>query len=688
MRRISIALFSLVGIVSTTFGQKTNEELYIQFQKDVDNNRQKFNAVQPKSRGIKNLKGRTFENLAGYIGDTPIFYSQADLRANIGTGINTLFTKGISENILDGSGITILVMDGGRVFNEHKEFTPSRIINLENNNNSYSSHATSVTGLITAQGIANFEIPYLSSGARGVLPKSNIKSNSFLTTNNTNNVQKLLKANENISNHSYGVNLGWDAFDDEGDKGPGWYFNVDKKYFDDYKNANLTFSGSYYYEDADLDEVIYSNPKFVVVKSAGNSYGDGPDLNDDKKKYYSNENGDWVEFNSTDILPSKNCANGAYCIDWGSLAKNVIVVGAVDFAKTPDYKYTAPNNVIKAEYSSAGPRKDGAIKPDIVTYGTGLVSPYYDNEDPSDKSGYIVGSGTSYSAPIVTGSVGMLTQLKRILNNDNSYNFFADEAKALLLHTTDEAGGYDGPDNKMGWGLLNTLSAAEILVNDQKIFERKLKKSNVDISYTVVSDGTPLKASISWIDPKGIVDKYVNELFNNTKSKLINDFDLRIVDTESKEIFYPWKLDLKNVTGPAIKGDNTVDNYERVDILNPIKGRKYNIIISNKAKLINGTGVNSDQDVTILVSGIQLDKQEGPVVEENKKPTIIYPTLVKDKIYIETVDLIKKIEVFNINGQLILTAKTNIDASSLVAGIYIIRVTTDKEVLSKKIVKQ
>ena len=54
------------------------------------------------------------------------------------------------------------------------------------------------------------------------------------------------------------------------------------------------------------------------------------------------------------------------------MAKNIIVVGATDPITTNNSRYSAATDVLKSDYSSAGPRDDGGIKPDISAPGTNV----------------------------------------------------------------------------------------------------------------------------------------------------------------------------------------------------------------------------------------------------------------------------------------------------------------------------
>lgn len=366
------------------------------------------------------------------------------------------------------------------------------------------------------------------------------------------------------------------------------------------------------------------------------------------------------------------------------MAKNIIIVGAVNVPTSSDFKFTDASQIIHSSYSSAGPRKDGGIKPDLVAVGTAVL-----HASSESNNSYGMGNGTSYSAPKVTGAVGAITQLKRLLTGDNSYYFNSDEVRAILLHTTQEAGEFDGPDNKFGWGLLDAKKAAEVVLaahNNEIIFTRNEKVSGTNFEKLISAKGNEeLKATITWIDPPtSNYQTSIAGMISDTSSKLINDLDIRLIDTETNEEYLPWKLDLSDVTGAAIKGDNTVDNIEQILIKAPISGRKYRVVISNKNTLVDYKGNPTTQNYTLLITGA---KDENLATNDvgSKSTLSVYPTLAKDIVNIKTNDKIEKVQLFDISGKLISTTKSNsINVSSLSSGVYIINIKTDKEVVSKK----
>ncbi|HYE58118.1 MAG TPA: S8 family serine peptidase, partial [Rhodothermales bacterium] len=103
----------------------------------------------------------------------------------------------------------------------------------------------------------------------------------------------------------------------------------------------------------------------------------------------------------------------------------------------------------KALFSSFGPTADGRTKPDVSAPGQGIAaatgtSGYTVN--PQTNSGTI--SGTSFSAPLVTGVVAQILQANP--------NLAPMEVRSLLRSTASQA---SNPDDRLGWGIVNADAA-------------------------------------------------------------------------------------------------------------------------------------------------------------------------------------------------------------------------------------
>lgn len=660
----------------------------------------KYNLVSKKTESRKEIEALR-SHLAGFTpSGEPYFYEAEDMDQILNTNSDYLQQGTINglTGSFNGENIKFTVFDGGRAFADHVFFNnlPNRISNKENDSLNYSSHATAVTGFIGAKDFA-YTFTFTNGTTRdvnfrGIAQNSTFDNYSFRTTSlpgdsiTSNVFQKILIAQPKISNHSYGTNLGWIRTPINGTSSWLWEGEYDS-------GISSDLQGTYLSNDRNYDQIVYNNPSYIVVKSAGNSYGMGPTGNS-HPKYYTDSSNNQVEFAATDTVPQNNCALGYDCVNAGSLAKNIIIVGATNIIATNGGRHTTSTDVIKSSYSSAGPRDDGGIKPDITTTGTNVA--YASTVENTTGSNLVnIGSGTSYSAPIVTGIIGLWNQInKQLFNNE----LIAASAKTLMIHSASEAGNI-GPDPWFGWGYINAKKGAELLVgksNNVVIFDNEVLASGIINQKTVQASGNePLKVTISWIDPAFTnLPTTMAAAYNDRTSKLINDLDLRIIDTVTNTIYYPWKLDANAPMTPATKADNTVDNVEQVIIDTPTTGRNYRIEISNKGSLVNNDGQSSPQNYTILVTGHSEEQflATNDLVKKSNN-IVVVPTITKDIVKILKAPNNSTFNIYDLSGKKLKTGtiksqEENIDFSSYTKGIYIIEIKTEKETISKKIIRE
>ncbi|MDQ1858728.1 S8 family peptidase [Chryseobacterium sp. WLY505] len=704
MKKIFISISMLTTIVINA--QNSNEILKRNLERQrIENNKKfdlylsKYLAAGKNPESLNELEEQR-KNLAGFDPDgKPYFYQSHDLDQIKNSNADFLQDGNITglTGSFNGENIKYTIFDGGRAFEGHMLFNnaPGRINNKEASTMNYSSHSTGVTGFIGAK-----DYPYtytFSNGTtrvtnfRGIAQNSTFDNYAFATTTlagasaPSTLFEKIVLAQPKISNHSYGTNLGWDM------SGFSWIW---KGQFTS-PGTSMDLQGTYLTSDQTYDNIVYNNPTYVIVKSAGNSYGMGP-AGSIFPKYYISSAGSYVQFASTDTVPQNNCALGYDCISTGSLAKNIIVVGASDILTASDKRYSSPSDVIRSSYSSAGPRDDGAIKPDIITTGTNVV--YASTaENTTGSSLPASGSGTSFSAPIVTGIIGVWMQIYKQLYPALELN--AASAKTLMVHSASEAGTV-GPDPWNGWGYINAKKGAELLVgksNNTVLFnDETLNNGSVNTQTVKASGSEPLKVTLSWIDPEYVVPASITwtEAYNNRTSRLINDLDVRIIDTGTGIIYQPWKLNALDPMSPATKGDNTVDNVEQVVIDNPTPGAVYRIEISHKGTLKNNASpsVTSPQNYSVLVTGfteVLGVKGTGSAADA----VTVAPTVVKDFTNILKAPRKSTFTIYDLSGKKLQTGIINndkepIDLSTYTKGIYIIEIKTDKDVISKKVIKE
>ncbi|WP_292009183.1 S8 family peptidase [Chryseobacterium sp.] len=705
----------LIGVLAISLANaQDNEALKREFEKQNRENNEKFDSylakrlsgTTSKDSGLQNEIIDNRENLAGFTPDgKPYYYQEHDIRQVYNSNADAITTAGNItglNNAYNGEGIKFTIFDGGRVYAAHPAFANAagRITNKEASSLAYSGHSTGVAGFIgsttvnitgTLNGVAT------TANIQGIAKNSTINSYSFSTTTLPGNsytssvFQKILTAQPAISNHSYGIASGWTTTKlSSGASIWLWTGGFSSP------NTAYDLRGTYFTNDQNYDQIVYNNPSYIIVKSAGNSFGDGPTGNESAA--YTSSNGNLTLFSSTDTKPPVDCAQGYDCIGIGSLAKNIIVVGASDVITNNNYRYTSSSDAVHSFYSSAGPRDDGGIKPDITTTGTNV---FYASsaENTTGSSTYAYGNGTSFSAPVVTGIIGLWTQIYKDLFSNQTLN--AASAKTLTIHSALEAGNV-GPDPLFGWGLINAKRGAEILVgkaNNTVIFDTETLTSGTPNEKIVKASGSePLKVTISWTDPEYKLPANMTwiQAYNNRTSRLVNDLDLRIIDTTTNTTYYPWKLNATNPLTPATKADNTVDNVEQVVINTPVAGREYRVVISNKGTLVNNAGSSAPQNYSIIVTG--QSQTLGTTSKMDNEASIldnlaIVPTITKDFVKVLRAPQNSTFSIYDLSGKKLQsgkldTSETSLNLSSYTQGIYIVEIKTGNETITRKVIKE
>jgi len=504
----------------------------------------------------------------------PVYYNTFNNTiAAATTRANQLWPGGSSGLNLSGSSNSVKgklgTWDGGLILKNHVEFVPStggsRILQLDSATaGALSDHATHTSGTMIAAGVN----PIAKGMAFGI---QQLIAYTFVNneiSNITTQAPNLL-----VSNHSYGITGGW------GYDGTNYYWNGDTTV----STAKSYLCGWYGNPAQNYDSIAYNAPNYLMVFAAGNSNGNdpngqGPGIG---QKYLYN---DVTSRTQTANIPN-NPTYGS--VSGGQTAKNILVVGAVNGIPGG---YNSPADVQIASFSSWGPTNDGRIKPDVVADGVNVTS-----TGSASTTSYITESGTSMATPNTTGS---LLLLQEYYNQKHGKFMRAATLKALAVHTTDAAGSNPGPNYVYGYGLLNVLRASNVITSsyNQKtdtIIENSLV-SGTPYTFNIVASGNgPLKATIVWTDPKGIIDP----TYLASTPVLVNDLDLRI--TSGASTYYPWILNASSPTAAATKGDDHINNIEQVQIDSVVPGKTYSITVSNKGTLARGP-----QAFSLIASGI------------------------------------------------------------------------------------
>ena len=136
-----------------------------------------------------------------------------------------------------------------------------------------------------------------------------------------------------------------------------------------------------------------------------------------------------------------------------------------------------------ASFSCIGPTSDGRVKPDIVAPGQSITST-------TNKGYFGVGSGTSFSTPMVAGSLALVAPLLIMRFGEKWYL----AAKALLINSADDWRSI-GPDAYTGWGYINLLNTWNSI--DYVLLEEIMSGETIPISVFAENDSL-LKLTFTW----------------------------------------------------------------------------------------------------------------------------------------------------------------------------------------------
>jgi hypothetical protein len=491
---------------------------------------------------------------------TPEYLTTHNLMAARTVSTNKVWNEGGLGYDLTGSGLIVGIWDGGVHRSSHVEFGDRALI--IDGSAEVIGHATHVSGTIGSLGI--------NETARGMA--SQVVMEGYDWDQDVQEMEAAAAQGLLLSNHSYGSIAGWD-YDTEEDHWK-WWGSLAISEEEDY------LFGFYGRDAQSYDRIARRYPNYLIVKSAGNDRGEGPSSG---TEHYVWENGDWQA--STAIRPKDGGGDGFDSMGPTGTAKNILTVGAI---RDMPLGYTGRENVMITSYSAFGPTDDGRIKPDLVANGDRLFSTYSGSD-----TDYRNSSGTSMSAPNATGSLALIQQHHMDLHE--GYLPSA-SLKGLVLHTADDAG-EPGPDYKFGWGLLNTLSAIELISDDQydRVQETRISEGD-EFRIRLYADGTEdIKVSLCWTDPEGVVPE---PGLNPRNRILVNDLDLRLVRLIDGQEIRPYVLDPLHPGNAAIRGDNVLDNTEQIYAKAPLKGF-YEVLVTHKEELSGGV-----QNFSLILSGL------------------------------------------------------------------------------------
>jgi len=413
---------------------------------------------------------------------------------------------------LDGSGVTVLVYDGGTADQNHPDFG-GRVTELDTSGVHY--HSTHVAGTIGGSGA--------SSGGTyaGMAPNCTMVSygfemegglqEGFLYTEpgdiEADYSEAISVYGATISNNSIGTNTAPNGFP-------------------------CDWEGNYSVTSALIDTIVRGD-------------GTNPLFAEPFRIVWANGN----ERQVSRCLGVEGYPSPYHSTAPPACAKNHITVGAMN-----------SNDDSVTDFTSFGPADDGRMKPDISAPGC------QSNDDQGVTScnsggGYTTLCGTSMASPTACGIGALLIQDYRQLFPGEP-DFRNSSLKVLFAHSAVDLAN-PGPDYQTGYGSIRAPAAVDLL-RSGNWFEASINHGDTYRLIALVGpEDTELKVTIAWDDYPGT---------ENTIPELVNDLDLKVIGPDDTE-YWPWTLDKLNPAANAVRTQaNHVDNLEQVWIPNPAPG--------------------------------------------------------------------------------------------------------------------
>lgn len=576
----------------------------------------------------------------------PIYYSNQSERAGRTVKAYPIIAGNKYGTFLEGNNIKIGLWEGALPFIDHVELKGNVVLKDESPNfdqetesfyKSYQyrqSHPTHVAGILISRGKDQM--------SKGIASKATIDAYTW-----DNDIVEMHYAAKNgllLSNHSYGVTL----------LNYNGVLLIDKFLLGAYQGGAI-----------DVDMITYNAHKYQPVMAAGNNREDFRAINKEHWGY--------------DLLTGM------------SVAKNIVTVANID-------DRTVKGTVTISSTSNFGPTKDFRVKPDIAAPGSNIYSTYapYDynrNETPINNL-YGKKSGTSMATPIVTGVFALWQQwaienLKMPVNSSSLRALMAHTATPIRVHKCKIL--TPGPNPMVGWGIINAKKGIEILQLSKKsqslFIEGELNNGEV-IEYEIQGNQNfnDVIATLAWTDPPGELD-YDGITKRRYNKSLVNDLDIRIIS--DKEEFEPWYLNKNFNDFTAKKGDNDVDNIEKVEI-ESLNSQSFKIKISHKGNLYNlkqkfSLILSSDNNVSFqtISNSIKSEKIEA----------FLWPNPTNAILNLENInDDNFNLSIYSASGKLMLDknlkSTKSIDISHFQNGTYLVKIKTDNISKSFKIIKK
>ncbi|MCK4718091.1 MAG: S8 family serine peptidase, partial [Thermoplasmata archaeon] len=225
-------------------------------------------------------------------------------------------------------------------------------------------------------------------------------------------------------------------------------------------------------------------------------------------------------------------------------AKNVITVGGLwpGNGGTASYADDQWTHASWGAGGNHGPTDYGALKPDVAMFYDDIATTYNTGDA---ASGYTSAfGGTSGATPIVAGCVGQFTEawIDDYFGNNvgNNKPVSGATVKAAIINTADHSFPNDVSRYNAGWGYPHNdwfFDGRGWIFHDYADYRDSARLTNDGGAPDEIVPSTttwPLRVTLSWYDQAGGAAGGDDDTVN----RLVNDLNLRVVDTNNGDVFY------------------------------------------------------------------------------------------------------------------------------------------------------
>ncbi|MCK9310241.1 MAG: S8 family peptidase, partial [Candidatus Cloacimonetes bacterium] len=214
---------------------------------------------------------------------------------------------------------------------------------------------------------------------------------------------------------------------------------------------------------------------------------------------------DYIVYTSrvTVVVAAGNDGNVSGYVGNPGLGYNVITVGN---------SYDTGAIYVSSSYDEAF----SISKPTLTAPGYSISVPNFPNTEYIDGVWYLLTCGTSFSAPIVTGSIALLMQRYPILK------MYPEKIISTITAASSPVSGFNdfdtsGLEEKVGSGMFNYNDCSTVYLNGRSFsFSESHESEYVSEKRVYLSAGTDIRISLAWL---------INSE-NNTQTDKVTDLDL------------------------------------------------------------------------------------------------------------------------------------------------------------------